>query len=493
MYPTLKGKSTVKQVTDTFYGYNHNLKIGDGEFYECENMTTDYYPLAACSRKRTEVELIKAGIYRKIHGIICNGTKIYYVTQFDGQDKAYLQMYGHAGEDDGSRQEKELELTAGEKQLVNMGAYICVFPDGAYYNTQDSKDYGYMGCTWDYSTTDALKSFTYETCDTNGNGYDINEGGELPTNPEDGEMWIIYGAAGSRKTIYKWSAANNEWEQITEFYFKWTFSEITLAELRKKFKINDYITIGGYWADEPATIKRIFNTSDGPCIVVTWSAAHMKTTVTDSALYLIRRFPIMDYVVECQNRLWGCRYGLQPYRENTLNRTPFVNEIYCCELGNFRNWYKYEGISTDSWAASIGSGGEWTGAITFNGNPLFFKQDCVHQVTVSSQGAHRVTQISVQGVRSGSSKSLCIIQNKLYYHSATGVVEYQGGLTGKISGALGDGEYLDAIAAAKNNKLYMAMYAESENGMQQYVYVYDTIKGLWSREKTDTSGYISTL
>lgn len=195
---------------------------------------------------------------------------------------------------------------------------------------------------------------------------------------------------------------------------------------------------------------------------------------------IYRGIPIMDYVVECQNRLWGCRYGGQ-YDASKVY-VAHVNELYACELGNFRNWYKYEGISTDSWAASIGSDGEWTGAINFNGNPLFFKQDCVHQVTVSSQGAHRVTQISVQGVRSGSSKSLCIIQNKLYYHSTTGVVEYQGGLTGKISSALGDGYFKYAVAAAKNNKLYMAMHDMSGDG-RQHIYVYDTLKGLWSKQE----------
>ena len=30
------------QVTDEFRGYNHNLKINDGEFFDMKNFTYDY-------------------------------------------------------------------------------------------------------------------------------------------------------------------------------------------------------------------------------------------------------------------------------------------------------------------------------------------------------------------------------------------------------------------------------------------------------------------
>ena len=35
-------------------------------------------------------------------------------------------------------------LSPGEKQLMSMGAYICVFPDKLYYNTADETDFGSM-------------------------------------------------------------------------------------------------------------------------------------------------------------------------------------------------------------------------------------------------------------------------------------------------------------------------------------------------------------
>ncbi len=38
-----------------------------------------------------------------------------------------------------------VNIKAGEKQLVSMGAYLCIFPDGIYFNTEKYSDNGYMG------------------------------------------------------------------------------------------------------------------------------------------------------------------------------------------------------------------------------------------------------------------------------------------------------------------------------------------------------------
>ena len=33
--------NTTRDVTDPFMGYNHNLKINAGEWFDCTNLTTD--------------------------------------------------------------------------------------------------------------------------------------------------------------------------------------------------------------------------------------------------------------------------------------------------------------------------------------------------------------------------------------------------------------------------------------------------------------------
>ena len=53
-------------------------------------------------------------------------------------------------------------------------------------------------------------------------------------------------------------------------------------------------------------------------------------TQTEGTVKLARRVPDLDYVIECKNRLWGCRYGTSEGKN--------LNEIYCSALGDFKNW-----------------------------------------------------------------------------------------------------------------------------------------------------------
>lgn len=199
------------------------------------------------------------------------------------------------------------------------------------------------------------------------------------------------------------------------------------------------------------------------------SEAYKKTIST--AIEITRKIPDMDYVIESKNRLWGCRYGLQGGK--------FVNEIYCSKLGDFKNWSCYEGISTDSYAASCGSDGKWTGAISFNGYPLFFKENHIHTVR-GDYPPYSISDNIARGVKDGSSQSLAIINEALYYHSTDGVCAYQGGLPTKISSAFGDKTYKNASAVGYKNKYYCLMQDESTK--EQVIMVYDVSRGLWHKE-----------
>lgn len=184
-----------------------------------------------------------------------------------------------------------------------------------------------------------------------------------------------------------------------------------------------------------------------------------------------RTMPDMDYVIESKNRLWGCRYGLQGGK--------FVNEIYCSKLGDFKNWSCYEGISTDSYAASCGSDGKWTGAISFSGYPLFFKENHIHTVR-GDYPPYSISDNIARGVKDGSSQSLAIINEALYYHSTDGICAYQGGLPTKISSAFGEKSYKNASAVGFKNKYYCLMQDESTK--EQVIMVYDVSRGLWHKE-----------
>ena len=55
LLPTLGYEYTEREVTDTFRGYNHQLKIDEGEFYDMRNLTSACFPLLSNRKKRGRV------------------------------------------------------------------------------------------------------------------------------------------------------------------------------------------------------------------------------------------------------------------------------------------------------------------------------------------------------------------------------------------------------------------------------------------------------
>ena len=119
MLPQLNVKADNMTMINQFLGYNHNLVIQDTEFYEMENMSNDYFPVMSNRMKRgivgqkTNVQAMLGGEFLSY----VDDNKLYY-------DESKV---------------VDLEESNKERQLVKMGAYIVVFPDGVIYNTYDGK------------------------------------------------------------------------------------------------------------------------------------------------------------------------------------------------------------------------------------------------------------------------------------------------------------------------------------------------------------------
>lgn len=200
-------------------------------------------------------------------------------------------------------------------------------------------------------------------------------------------------------------------------------------------------------------------------------------------LALVMRQPVLDHVVAFENRLWGCRYG-----KNADGET--VNEIYATKLGDFSRWFTYVdgGVEDNSWSASVGRAGEWTGATVYNGRLYFFKSDCIYAIYGSSPSTWGYSELPGHGVQSGCHRSLCVLDGVLLYKSPVGVVAFDGSGTTLLSGALGFGTYADAHAGTFRGKYYvsmrdMAKYPLRTTSIVQYdLFVYDTRRGLWHRE-----------
>ena len=135
-YPKLRVLDTSRQMVDTFKGYNHNLRIGDGEFFDMMNMTSDSFPVLSPRKGR--------GVYaspKSPTGLIAKDSLCY----VDGAD-FYI-----------NEKRIDMGLSDEPKQLVSMGAYVIILPDKKYINTENDSDRGDIEASF---TTSGKVSFT---------------------------------------------------------------------------------------------------------------------------------------------------------------------------------------------------------------------------------------------------------------------------------------------------------------------------------------------
>ena len=393
VFPRLPQVASKREVIDSFRGYDHRMKIKKNEFYDMVNLSSASYPMLSCRESRGEVLRLEqpGGMLAK--------EKLAYI------EKGRL-WYG--GE------ETPVTVSAGEKQLVSMGAYICIFPDKLFYNTADPTDYGSMEAR--YSSAGAVKG---TLCRMDGTEYQTPRVADEPrADPENGELWID--SAGETDILKQWSSESQSWVEIPTVYTRLRF--VSQGELPGLFRALDGVEITGC-QEESLNGSKIIQAIGGgegePDYIVIVGLIRQVLEQTEGSIRIERTVPDMDFVCESQNRLWGCRYGNDGERN--------LNEIYGCALGDFKNWRQYQGLSTDSWTASVGSDGPWTGAVNYLGSPMFFKENNIHKVTVSSYGAHRLTETVCRGVQPGSHRSLAVVNETLYYKADNEVCAYQGG------------------------------------------------------------------
>lgn len=445
LYPKLSKKKVYRSTIGTFYGYDNRLRPPEGAFTWTENLSTDAYPLMTNRKKRGHVQSLKApaGILAKEALALVDEGRLYYkglATPIAG-------------------------LHEGEKQLVGMGAYICIFPDKLYYNTADPNDYGSMEASFNYEGR-----VEYSMCDAEGKDYeDVLFSANEPESPVHGDYW----ADTKNGSLSCYSADVGMWVEVESVYTKLSFT--TQGQLGSAFSRYDGVELEGarYEAlNGEKIICAIGGKEENERDYIVLISEPIENYVQENATISIRRkVPNMDFVCQCHNRLWGCFYG------NDGNGN--LNELYACALGDFKNWNQFMGLSTDSWRTSVGSDGVWTGAVSYLGSPVFFKEDRLHRIEVSSVGAHQVGETICRGVEKGSHKSLAVINETLFYKSRSGVCAYQGGFPENVSAALGDVRYRNATGCGFGNKYYISM--ENEKGIWQ-LFVFDCARGLWMRE-----------
>lgn len=464
-YPYLAELPTSRELIDVFRGYNHNLRIGEGEFYEMTNMSSDNYPLLSPRAQRGRYATLTQS-----QGILAKDS-ICYVDNGDfiiGSDRVHM----------GLGLERDSNNKTIPKTLISMGAYVIIMPDKKYINTVPKVEDG--NNIYEHGPIDAVavttSTVTFTLCKIDGAAYDnVSIQATAPSSPQNMDLWLDTSTVPN--SLKQYSKASDQWATVATTYIK-----ISATGIGHPFNEGDGVRISGITSEalQDLNSSMVIWAKGDNYIVVTGILDEV--TTQETSIKVERRMPNMDFIIESENRLWGCRYG------ESINGE-MVNEIYASKLGDFKNWECYSGISTDSYYASVGTDGPFTGAITHLGYPLFFKENCVHKVYGNYPANYQIQTTSCRGVQRGCNRSLAIVNEVLYYKARGAVCAYDGSLPSEISYALGDMTYGNAVAGVLGNKYYVSM---QDTVGDYHLFVYDALKGMWHREDdTEVSAFCS--
>lgn len=304
--------------------------------------------------------------------------------------------------------EKVGTVADSPKEFVSLGAYIIILPDKLVYNRNTGEMKG-LEASWTGSVK--LQDGTYA------------------------------GETAKANTIY---AQGANWSSL--------------------FNVGDAVTIEGMTTHTENNYTPIIREIDGNHL-----RFYENTFVideggdTESSVTIRRTVPDMDFVIENENRLWGCK-------EDT---------IYASKLGDPFNWNVFDGLATDSYAVNVGSPGDFTAAFSYLGYPCFFKEEYIYKVYGAKPSNYQVMASASLGVEKGSHKSLAIAGEILFYQSRVGIVAYSGGIPQTVSKPFGLQRFQYGVAGSTGTKYYISM--QDMNGEWQ-LFVYDTNEKLWHRE-----------
>lgn len=438
--PYLQQRGRNRSITTDFRGLNLSQGIGDGEWAWMQNMDTREYPAVARRQKRVHVATLN-----KPNGL-CATDRLCFV---DGVKFYYNGFYYGDVED-------------SEKTLVPMGAKIAIFPDKKLFDTTT------------LSFTDMeqknVSSGTVSVTLAKGDGTpygEYTEGGTAPENPENGQLWLD--TSGDAPVMKTWSEAQGLW--VAEAT---TYVLVSATGLGQGLKALDGVTVSGL--EEGGLNGDWILTDAGPDYIL-FTGILQKALTQTGEVRVERICPEMDFVVEKDNRLWGCSSA--------------DHEIYCCKLGDPTNWRAYQGVATDSYAVTVGTPGPFTGAAVSGSAVIFFKENCLHRVYGTQPSNFTVYVDNLRGVQQGCHKSAVRVNEYLYYKSVFDVCVYADSEVAGISAALGTESYKNAVAGVCGNRLYLSM--EDQEGAWQLL-VYNTAAGVWTREDgTHALGFASCL
>ena len=306
------------------------------------------------------------------------------------------------------------DLSIGEKQIASINSKICIFPDKKYYDTTE-QEFGDLDASLSIETSDTVYIKVSNNC-------------------------LIL--TGAKFVGFKQGDA----VEISGFTKKITNNLSAIL-------VNASDTMLEFAPDTFTVVENdsTYNSTD-------------KNYKEDGDISITRNSPELDFVMEYNNRLWGCS----------------GSTIYASKLGDPTNWNYFNGLSMDSYAVDVGSDGDFTGCAATPSHLVFFKDNALHKLYGSKPSNFQTMDVKAEGVQKGCENSLCLINGILYYKSRNGVMAYDSGVPECISHDLGDDFFREAAAGTDGIKYYISM--QRQNDESWHMFVFDPRNGMWHRE-----------
>lgn len=492
---SLAGYGQGRQMLQAFGGLNETYGCGEAEWTEMKNFSSRGYPALQTRKMRGMIFDEDAaiddvnGMY-SLNGIVMiRGTDLIYWPNGDRNQETVVEDI----------------VTDSKKQMVGMGTKLLIWPDKVSFDTATG-DWEQLTAAWDAG---ADRDVQLTPCDGDGQVYAVDGTGRTePESGKKGECFLKTGASGnvygSDATLEVWSEESGSWETVTLSYVR-----IDAKGIGKNYKAGDVITLTGAIKvrDKQGQLVNgvdMFDGLEGDFLIVTakenwlmieasmtgsqmygrltrrgtggtWQSLDglkQKSYTTEGSVTVERKVPDLDFITECENRVWGCNSE--------------ENVIYACKLGDPTNWFYYQGTAADSFAVTVGSEGSFTGAVTCMGYVIMWKENCLHKLYGSKPSDYQMSSVVCRGVVENGHRSLRVHNETLYYLSVDGIMAWDGSLPERVSTTLSADSFAHttyASAGVLENRYYLYYEAKDNDGAEtKRLLVMDTEKGLWHEE-----------
>lgn len=464
------GAAKSKRQIIGFGGVNYSRESREGELLESTGLSSAQYPCLSqrAGRKTAGTYGAPTGLYARGKLCVVDGTDLLYDGKVVGQ------------------------VEAGEKQFATINTKIVIFPDKVYYDTA-SEEFGSLDASYPIYVGDAV--FTANTLTVPVQSYidQAEEDAETLTGVPGTESITVYTSASVNKStgalsfsggasrtpatlkegdLTQYQCSGNEY-LLVQGSQKQSDASWHITAVRHKSVLHQYPEFPEVFAAGDA-VELSGGTSlpgnNGSHIVrevsgrtLTFDADIFEAGTEAATMTAERKVPDLTCICECDNRIWGA--------EGTT--------IYASALGDPKNFFVFDGLTTDSYSVAVGTDGEFTACVAYSSTVLFWKEDCVHKVLGNYPAQYEIYTYKVPGVQKGAEKSLCILNETLFYKGRAGVYAYAGGTPQLLTESFGVRRFSGGAAGTDGERYYISM--QTERGDWE-LYVLDTARGVWLRE-----------